>query len=111
MVWNRRLHAPEQVVLLLAAQRSKFAGGPRFSLTLDAIQHSAHRCAKARILPVDVFLAAHGSFYGLRDKYETLQHRAEGDPNPFIDHAGFLAYIDRYEQRFQDMLETQLTDN
>ncbi len=63
--------------------------------------------AKARAMPVDVFLASHGSFYGLRSKYETLKSREPGDPNPFIDHAGFLAYIDRYEQRFETMLETQ----
>ena len=62
-------------------------------------------------MPVDVFVASHGSFYGLRRKYETLEGRKEGDPNPFIDHAGFLAYIDRYEQRFETMLETQQRAN
>jgi metallo-beta-lactamase class B len=67
--------------------------------------------AKARMMPVDVFLASHGSFYGMSGKYDALQRRKKGDPNPFIDHAGFLAYIDRYEQRFQDMLDTQLTNN
>ncbi len=67
--------------------------------------------AKARRIPVDVFLGSHGSFYGLRDKYETLEGRDEGDPNPFVDHTGFLEYVDRYEQRFQDMLDTQLREN
>jgi len=56
---------------------------------------------------LDVFLASHRSSYGLRSKYETLKNREQGDPNPFIDHAGFLAYIDRYEQRFETMFETQ----
>ena len=63
--------------------------------------------AKARAMPVDVFIASHGSFYDLRTKYETLQRREPGDPNPFIDHAGFLAYIDLQERRFQAMLERQ----
>ncbi len=67
--------------------------------------------AKARAMPVDVFLGSHGSFYGLRGKYETLQRRNEGDPNPFVDHAGYLSYIDQYEQRFQTMLETQQRPN
>ena len=52
-------------------------------------------------------VASHGSFYDLPTKHEKLLHRMEGDPNPFIDHAGFLAYIDRREQSFQAMLETQ----
>ena len=63
--------------------------------------------AKARAMSVDVFVGSHGSFYGLPSKYETLEGRQEGDANPFIDRAGFLAYIDRYEQRFETMLETQ----
>ena len=63
--------------------------------------------AKARAMPVDVFVASHGSFYDLPTKHEKLLHRMEGDPNPFIDHAGFLAYIDLREQSFQAMLETQ----
>ena len=67
--------------------------------------------AKARAMPVDVFLGSHGSFYGLRGKYETLQRRNEGDPNPFVDHAGYLSYIDQYEQRFQAMLEAQQRPN
>ena len=67
--------------------------------------------AKARAMPVDVFLGSHGSFYGLRGKYEALQRRDEGDPNPFVDRAGFQDYVDRYEQRFQSSLEEQLRAN
>ena len=63
--------------------------------------------AKARAMPVDVFLGSHGSFYGLRGKYDALQRRNEGDPNPFVDRAGYLAYLDQYERRFQAMLEEQ----
>ncbi len=73
----------------------------------DQAQDYRATFAKARAMPVDVFLGSHGSFYGLPGKYQTLQRRNEGDPNPFVDHAGFLNYIDQYEQRFQTMLETQ----
>jgi len=63
--------------------------------------------AKARAMPVDVFVASHGSFYDLPAKYEMLRRRKAGDPNPFIDHAGFLAYVDLKEQQFEAMFETQ----
>jgi metallo-beta-lactamase class B len=67
--------------------------------------------AKARAMSVDVFVASHGSFYGLRGKHEKLLHRMDGDPNPFIDHAGFLEYIDDKEQAFEEMLERQQRSN
>jgi metallo-beta-lactamase class B len=63
--------------------------------------------AKARALPVDVFLGAHGSFYGLPEKHEALVNRKDGDPNPFVDNAGYLAHIALQEQRFKTMLEAQ----
>lgn len=60
--------------------------------------------ATLRKLPCDVFIAAHGQFYGLQEKYAKLEK--EG-PNPFIDHAGYLAYIDLKEQQFRAELERQ----
>ena len=63
--------------------------------------------AKARALPVDVFLGAHGSWYDLETKYERLQTRDPEEPNPFVDRAGYLAHIDMQEQRFEAMLERQ----
>ena len=67
--------------------------------------------AKARAMPVDVFVASHGSFYDLPAKYEMLQRRRQGDPNPFVDHAGFLEYVDLKEQQFEAMFETQQRAN
>jgi metallo-beta-lactamase class B len=63
--------------------------------------------AKARALPVDVFLGSHGFFYGLEDKYAALQSRKEGDPNPFVDQAGYLAHVAAQEERFRTMLASQ----
>lgn len=57
-----------------------------------------------RALPCDVFLGAHGTFYGLADKYARL---GKGGPNPFIDPAGYKAYLDRLEQAFHSRLEEQ----
>jgi metallo-beta-lactamase class B len=57
-----------------------------------------------RSLPVDVFLGAHGSFYGLEAKYAKLQ---QGGANPFIDPAGFKAYVDDKEKAFNTELAAQ----
>lgn len=59
-----------------------------------------------RTLPVDVFLGAHGSFYGLQAKYAKLQ---QGGANPFIDPAGFKAYVDDKEKAFNTELAAQKT--
>lgn len=74
----------------------------------DQAQGYRSTFAKARAMPVDVFVASHGSFYDLPAKYEALRHRRRGDPNPFVDPDGFQAYIDLQERRFEAMLETQL---
>lgn len=60
--------------------------------------------ATLRKLPCDVFIAAHGQFYGLEEKYAKLE---KGGPNPFIDHGGYLAYVDLKEQQFRAELERQ----
>ena len=63
--------------------------------------------ARARELPADVFLGSHGFWYGLADKYERLQSRGPGDPNPFVDRAGYLAHVDAQEAAFEAMLAEQ----
>src|SRR6185369_8446238 len=60
--------------------------------------------ATLRKLPCDVFLGAHIAFYDLETKYPKLD---KGGPNPFIDHAGYLAYIDLKEKQFYAELERQ----
>jgi metallo-beta-lactamase class B len=50
-----------------------------------------------RKLPCDIFLAAHSGFYDLAGKFAKL---GQGGPNPFLDHAGYLAYVDQKEQSF-----------
>jgi metallo-beta-lactamase class B len=60
--------------------------------------------ATLRKLPCDIFIAAHASFYDMETKYAKL---AQGGPNPFLDHAGYLAYIDLKEKQFNDELARQ----
>lgn len=55
-------------------------------------------------LPCDIFLGAHGDYYGMIDKYAAL--RAHG-PNPFVDPKGYKRYIAEREQAFRDELKKQ----
>lgn len=55
-------------------------------------------------LPCDVFLGAHGSYYGLESKYPKLQ---EGGSNPFVDPQGYKRYVDERERTFRAELQRQ----
>ena len=55
-------------------------------------------------LPCDIFLGAHGDYYGLTEKYPRL---GKGDVNPFVDPAGYRAYIAEREQNFRKVLAQQ----
>jgi len=55
-------------------------------------------------LPVDLFLGAHGAYFGLKAKYETMK---KGGANPFIDPAGYKAYVSEREAAFRKEWERQ----
>jgi metallo-beta-lactamase class B len=57
-----------------------------------------------RSLPCDVFLGAHGAYFGLKEKYEKFK---AGDKDAFIDPAGYKAYIAERETTFRDEWERQ----
>ena len=59
-----------------------------------------------KTLPCDVFLGAHGNYYGMEAKYARLK---EGGSNPFIDPQGYKSYIAAKEQEFQAELAKQTT--
>jgi metallo-beta-lactamase class B len=50
-------------------------------------------------LPCDVFLGAHGAYFGMKAKYEKF---VAGDKNAFIDPAGYKAYVAERDQSFRD---------
>ncbi len=56
---------------------------------------------KARTFPVELFLSSHASFFNMAEKYEKLQKRGPGDPNPFVDPEGYKAHVDQYEKSFE----------
>ena len=55
-------------------------------------------------LPCDLFLGAHGAYFGLKAKYEEMKN---GGPNPFIDPAGYKAYVAERESTFLKEWERQ----
>jgi metallo-beta-lactamase class B len=55
-------------------------------------------------LPCDLFLGAHGSYFGMLAKYEKLK---SGGPNPFIDPDGYHAYVSEREAAFRQEWERQ----
>ena len=58
-----------------------------------------------RSLKCDVFLGAHGGYFGMVEKYHRMQQGAE--PNPFIDPSGYRAFIDSSEKHFLEQLSAE----
>jgi metallo-beta-lactamase class B len=56
-------------------------------------------------LPCDIFLGAHGGYYGMLDKVARAKSKPE--KNPFIDPEGYRAYVAQKEAAFRDTLERQ----
>ncbi|MDR3632183.1 MAG: subclass B3 metallo-beta-lactamase [Isosphaeraceae bacterium] len=57
-------------------------------------------------LPCDVFLGAHGGYYGMIEKAERANKTGAG-ANPFIDPEGYRAYVDLKEKAFVTSLAAQ----
>jgi metallo-beta-lactamase class B len=56
-------------------------------------------------LPCDVFLGAHGYWFGLPEK---IKRMGQGTGvNPFIDPNGYRAYLDSVEREFLDELKRE----
>ncbi len=58
-----------------------------------------------RSLPCDLFLGAHGNYYGMEAKYKALQTNPK--TNPFIDPAGYRAYVENRSQAFHEAAQEQ----
>jgi len=55
-------------------------------------------------LPCDIFLGAHGGYFGLEEKYALLK---QGGTNPFIDSYGYKKFVAQKEQEFHAELAKQ----
>ncbi len=56
-------------------------------------------------LPCDVFLGAHGSYFGMEEKFARMKRDGA---NPFVDPEGYKAYVTEREQAFRGELAKQL---
>ena len=59
----------------------------------------------SKTLHCDVFLGAHGGYYGMEEKYARLKN---GGVNPFIDPDGYKAFLADREKEFREELARQI---
>jgi metallo-beta-lactamase class B len=57
-----------------------------------------------KALPCDIFLGAHGAYFGMKEKYPRWK---SGDHNAFIDPAGYKSYVADREHAFEAELKRQ----
>jgi metallo-beta-lactamase class B len=55
-------------------------------------------------LPCDVFLGAHGDYYGMTEKFARI---TDGAANPFVDPEGYKSYVAEREQAFREEWKKQ----
>jgi metallo-beta-lactamase class B len=74
---------------------------PRYPEIVSDYEQSFTRL---RLLPCDVFLAPHGSFFHLMEKRAEM---TKGGANPFVDSSELRSWVDQSEQEFQQELKAQ----
>ena len=79
----------------------KLVGNPKYPSIANEYAKT-FRVLKA--LPCDLFLGAHGAYYGLDKKYPKLKL---GGDNPFIDPEGYQAYVADREKAYRTELARQ----
>jgi metallo-beta-lactamase class B len=60
--------------------------------------------AELHALPCDIFLGAHGVYFGLKEKYARWK---QGDKDAFVDAAGYQRFVDEHERAFEAALIKQ----
>jgi metallo-beta-lactamase class B len=63
-----------------------------------------HMWRVLKSLPCDIFLGAHGAYFGLEEKYPLTK---EGAANPFVDLEGYKKFVAEKEQEFRSELAKQ----
>jgi metallo-beta-lactamase class B len=63
-----------------------------------------HQFEVLKALPCDVFLGAHGAYFGLKEKYARFK---SGDRNAFVDPEGYRAFVGEKEREFEAALKHQ----
>ena len=60
--------------------------------------------AELHALPCDIFLGAHGVYFGLKEKYTRWK---QGNEDAFVDAAGYQRFVDEHEGAFEAALARQ----
>jgi metallo-beta-lactamase class B len=103
--WTMRITDAGQVYNVV------IVGGTSLNPGVELVRHPnypgiaddfAHTFQVLRALPCDIFLGAHGGYYGMQEKYARRQ--AGAATNPFIDPAGYRRYVDQAQQAFEEQL-------
>jgi metallo-beta-lactamase class B len=83
----------------------KLVGNPQYPQIAADYRHGFQ---VLRGLPCDIFLGAHGSYFGMKEKYDRWK---AGDHDAFIDPAGYKVYVAEREQAFEAELRKQSQGN
>jgi metallo-beta-lactamase class B len=79
----------------------RLMGNPLYPRAVEDYERSFRTL---RSLPCDVLLAPHASFFHQDERRAKI---AEGAPNPFVDPAACVTYLERSEQAFRSHLEKE----
>lgn len=113
--WTMRSHVPGEPAGTLSNivivggvsfwSEYHFVATPGHRVSYPGIaQDFQHTFATLRGLPCDVFLGAHGSYFGMLAKLQRYPH--EG-PRVFIDHAGYESFVTGAQHTFEQALSKQ----
>ena len=80
----------------------RLIGDPAYPNRAEDYRNAINRLKE---LPCDVFLGPHGFFFNLEEKVQRMEKGEAG--NPFIDPAGYRAYVARAEKSYQDQLRLE----
>lgn len=79
----------------------KLVANPAYPQIADDYRHQFQ---VLKSLQCDIFLGAHGAYFGLKQKFERFK---AGDPNAFIDPDGYRSYIANRERAFESEYRKQ----
>ena len=71
----------------------------------EIAEHFSQTFKVLKSLPCEIFLGAHGAYYGLPAKFKRLKQKPT--ENPFVDPQGYQAYVQEREQTFLAKLKEQ----
>jgi len=82
--------------------RGPLVGNPKY---LEMPQEFAYTFAIMKTLPVDIYLGAHGYWYGLEEKIDRMKKNEA--INPFIDPEGYRRAVNGWEMEYLDRLKSE----